>query len=104
MISLKVGRYPLSKIISQHLLANQISVKEQLHTINGIKSLVSLGIFAQEGNDICITNLSEGFLEIFDNFSLGTEEQVQNELKSAPKLQAIFNSFERDIHLRPYFL
>jgi hypothetical protein len=102
MIALKVGKYPLIKIISQHLLASQLSAEEQKHTKDGIKALVELGIFAQDGNDICITNLSEGFIGIFDNFSLGTEEQVHEELKSAPKIQAIFSAIERDARLRPY--
>ena len=102
MIALKVGKYPLNKIISQHLLASELSVEEQKHTKDGIKALVELGIFAQDGNDICITNLSGGFIGIFDNFSLGTVEQVHEELKNAPKIQAIFKAIEHDSRLSPY--
>jgi hypothetical protein len=101
MVALKIGKYPLNEIINQHILLGQLSAGEQGHIKDGIKALVELGIFVQDGNDICITNLSEGFMEVFDNFSVGTVEQVQKELKNAPKLQAIFNAIERDVRLNP---
>lgn len=102
MVALKVGKYPLNKIISQYLLVGQLSNEEQKHIKDGIQALVDLGIFAQIDNDICITNISEELLKIFDNFSLGTVEQVNQELKSSPKVQALFDAIEHDARLIPY--
>jgi hypothetical protein len=101
MIALKVVRYPLNKIISQNILVSQLSIEEQKHIRNGIEALVELGIFVQDRNDICLTNFSEGLIKIYDNFSLGTAEQVNEELKSSPKVQSVFDTIERDYRFSP---
>lgn len=95
MIALKTGRYPISNIINQYPVNERNNIRE------GIDALIELDLFAMDGNDICITNRSEGFVKGIDYMVKHSADDARDIAKIDPVFASILAAIERDSRLTP---
>lgn len=95
MVANKVGRYPLSQIISQFPVNERSKVKL------GIDGLIELSIFVMDGRDICITNKSEALLQGLNHIVGKPAEVVENMLKTSPAFSSTLATINSDSRFAP---
>ncbi|MBK8401426.1 MAG: hypothetical protein IPL29_10360 [Propionivibrio sp.] len=95
MVANKVGRYPLSQIISQFPANERTKVKL------GIDGLIELSIFVMDGRDICITNKSEALLQGLSHIVGKPADAVEDMLKTSPAFSATLAAINSDSRFAP---
>lgn len=95
MVANKTGRYPVNQIINQFPANERAKVKE------GIDALIEMSIFAIDGRDICITNRSEGLLQVVNHIVGKPTNDVEEMLKTSPAISSILASINSDIRFVP---
>ena len=95
MVANKTGRYPLAQIVNQFPANERAKVKE------GIDALIEMKIFAIEGRDICITNRSEGLLQVINHIPGKPADAVEEMLKTSPAISSTLATINNDIRFSP---
>lgn len=95
MVANKTGRYPLAQIVNQFPTNERAKVKE------GIDALIEMQIFAIEGRDICITNRSEGLLQVINHIVGKPADAVEEMLKTSPAISSTLTMINNDIRFSP---
>lgn len=95
MVANKVGRYPLTQIISQFAANERAKVKL------GIDALIEMSIFVMDGRDICITNQSEALLQGLNHIVRKPADAVEEMLKTAPAFSSTLSAINNDSRFAP---
>lgn len=95
MVALKVGRYPVAKIINQFPVNEREKIKE------GIDAVEKLGFFVIDGNDIQLTDKGETLFEMLPQLcQLSADERLEL-VKASPRVASLLTAIERDSRLSP---